>query len=188
MYRNRALFSGVLSGSSVSWHVSIDGLIRSPVCILQVSRNLPASLEEVLEEFQPPARSPTNLPDWMSSKAPLIRAQPLTGTWLRPLCGVRPLLPSCCWLHVSAFSSGAHYTAFHGELMSCAGLRMEDPMLPVPRFTPTVRKFRPQPIDLKDGLKKVKVGTPQPAAECRAFVLLSGLLCLPGCRADMWQG
>ena len=32
-------------------------------------------------------------------------------------------------------------------------------MLPVPRFTPTVRKFRPQPIDLKEGLKKVKVGT-----------------------------
>lgn len=38
-----------------------------------------------------------------------------------------------------------------------AGLRMEDPMLPVPRFTPTVRKFRPQPINLMDGLKKVKV-------------------------------
>ena len=33
-------------------------------------------------------------------------------------------------------------------------------MLPVPRFTPTVRKFRPQPIDLKEGLKKVKVFLP----------------------------
>jgi len=34
---------------------------------------------------------------------------------------------------------------------------MEDPVLPVPRFTPTVRKFRPQPIDVTEGLKKVKV-------------------------------
>ena len=38
-----------------------------------------------------------------------------------------------------------------------AGLRMEDPMLPVPRFTPTVRKSRPQPISLMEGLKKVQV-------------------------------
>lgn len=38
----------------------------------------------VLEEFQPPARSPTNLPDWMTSKAPIIRAQPLTGGLLSP--------------------------------------------------------------------------------------------------------
>ncbi|CAL5220439.1 g2454 [Coccomyxa viridis] len=91
---------------------SVSGQV--PPAEAQASRNLPTSLEEVLEEYQPPARSPTNLPDWMTSKAPLIRAQPLTG------------------------------------------LRMEDPMLPVPRFTPTVRKFRPQPIDLKEGLKKVK--------------------------------
>ena len=30
-------------------------------------------------------------------------------------------------------------------------------MLPVPRFTPTVRKSRPQPISLMEGLKKVQV-------------------------------
>ena len=43
------------------------------------------------------------------------------------------------------------------EGSSHAGLRMEDPMLPVPRFTPTVRKSRPQPIGLMEGLKKVQV-------------------------------
>ena len=52
-------------------------------------------------------------------------------------------------------------------------------MLPVPRFTPTVRKFRPQPVDLKEGLKKVKVGIPQLAANCRAFMLLSRLQYMP---------
>ncbi|CAK0782991.1 hypothetical protein CVIRNUC_006186 [Coccomyxa viridis] len=85
---------------------------------VEAPRRLPASQlgvpVQVLEEFQPPARSPTDLPDWMTSKAPIIRAQPLTG------------------------------------------LRMEDPMLPVPRFTPTVRKSRPQPISLMEGLKKVQ--------------------------------
>ena len=35
-------------------------------------------------------------------------------------------------------------------------------MLPVPRFTPTVRKSRPQPIDLMQGVKKVKVCLPSP--------------------------
>ena len=48
------------------------------------------------------------------------------------------------------------------EKIASAGLRMEDPMLPVPRFTPTVRKSRPQPIDLMAGLKKVKVCLPSP--------------------------
>lgn len=36
---------------------------------------------QVLEEFQPPARSPTDLPDWMTSKPPIIRAQPLSGIY-----------------------------------------------------------------------------------------------------------
>ena len=52
-------------------------------------------------------------------------------------------------------------------------------MLPVPRFTPTVRKFRPQPIDLKEGLKKVKVCAPRLAAECRACILPGSWTCLP---------
>lgn len=52
--------------------------------MLQALDKLPPSQQsspgQVLEEFQPPTRSPTDLPDWMSSKAPIIRAQPLTGT------------------------------------------------------------------------------------------------------------
>lgn len=48
-------------------------------------------------------------------------------------------------------------------------------MLPVPRFTPTVRKCRPQPIELKDGLKKVKVHIPQSVvAKCWASMLPGG--------------
>lgn len=61
---------------------------------LQAPRRLPASQlgvpVQVLEEFQPPARSPTDLPDWMTSKAPIIRAQPLTGI-LRSTCSHAPV-------------------------------------------------------------------------------------------------
>ena len=37
------------------------------------------------------------------------------------------------------------------------GLRMEDPSLPLPRFSPTKRKMRPDPIDVMAGLERVKV-------------------------------
>ncbi|KAK9903976.1 hypothetical protein WJX75_001683 [Coccomyxa subellipsoidea] len=36
------------------------------------------------------------------------------------------------------------------------GLRMEDPSLPLPRFSPTKRKMRPDPIDVMAGLERVK--------------------------------
>jgi hypothetical protein len=33
---------------------------------------------------------------------------------------------------------------------------MEDPSLPLPRFTPPVRKMRPAPIDVLSGIEKAK--------------------------------
>ena len=44
-------------------------------------------------------------------------------------------------------------------------------MLPVPRFTPTVRKFRPKPIDLMQGLKKVKVCLRRLGCSCMLVLL-----------------
>ncbi len=38
------------------------------------------------------------------------------------------------------------------------GLRMEDPSLPLPRFSPIKRKMRPDPIDAMAGIERVKVG------------------------------
>ncbi|BDA45828.1 50S ribosomal protein L1 [Coccomyxa sp. Obi] len=35
------------------------------------------------------------------------------------------------------------------------GLRMEDPSLPLPRFSPTKRKMRPEPIDTMAGIERV---------------------------------
>lgn len=45
-----------------------------------------------------------------------------------------------------------------GARQPLPGIRMEDPSLPLPRFTPTTRKSRPAPIDLAEGLQRVKVG------------------------------
>lgn len=40
-----------------------------------------------------------------------------------------------------------------------AGIRLEDPSLPLPRFTPAPRKMRPLPIDVLSGIEKAKVGS-----------------------------
>lgn len=58
-------------------------------------------------------------------------------------------------------------------------------MLPVPRFTPTVRKSRPQPIGLMEGLKKVQVRPPAPLQPACAAC---GCCAQIGCACALAQG
>ena len=81
----------------------------------------------MLEQYQPPARSPTNLPDWMTSKAPIIRAQPLTGAVAlisleSSACHLSKLLQAACK------SSDPGRASLHGVLLSgaCSAVLMED--------------------------------------------------------------
>ena len=87
-----------------------------------------------------------------------------------PVC-ILPLSWQQASVNPTETAAYACMQAGNERMCVCSGLRMEDPMLPVPRFTPTVRKFRPQPIDLKEGLKKVKVRIGQRFAECHACMV-----------------